>query len=87
MHLRIEDECTYGFAGIRESRFEVPKEGRLDYIRRRFAKFGGQVESYLAVLQTDEQIHVGPIEWVELGECSDGEWFLLEMLLMLDHPT
>src|SRR5580692_8388830 len=56
---------TYGFGAVDGDRFEDPLVGRLDRFRRRFVGFGGPVPAYLAALQSDEQIHVGPIEWVE----------------------
>ncbi|HXZ74261.1 MAG TPA: hypothetical protein VEH31_25795 [Streptosporangiaceae bacterium] len=58
---------TYGFAGAGGERFDDPPAGRLERFRRRFAGFGGPVPAYLAALEHDEQLHFGPIEWVEPG--------------------
>ena len=59
------DGHTYGFGAIASDRFDDPLPGRLERFRRRFAAFGGPVPAYLAALARDEQLHVGPIEWVE----------------------
>jgi FAD-dependent urate hydroxylase len=64
--------CTYGFGAVDGTRFEDPLAGRLERFRRRFAGFGAPVPSYLAALQSDEQLHFGPIEWVELDEWYRG---------------
>jgi hypothetical protein len=34
-------------------------------LRNRFAGFGPDVRDYLSRLETDEQIHCSPIEWIE----------------------
>jgi 2-polyprenyl-6-methoxyphenol hydroxylase-like FAD-dependent oxidoreductase len=51
--------------------------GRLDRFRRRFAGFGEPVPRYLAALQRDEQLHVGPIEWVKLDDWYRGRVVLI----------
>jgi FAD-dependent urate hydroxylase len=63
---------TYGFGAVDGVRFEDPLVGRLERFRRRFAGFGGPVPAYLAALQQDEQLLVGPIEWVELDQWYRG---------------
>ena len=68
---------TYGFGAVDGDNFEDPLEGRLERFRRRFVGFGGPVPAYLAALQSDEQIHVGPIEWVELDEWYCGRVVLI----------
>ena len=73
------EDHTYGFGTVDERRFEDPLMGRLDRFRGRFAGFGGPVPAYLAALQRDEQLHVGPIEWVELDE-----WYRGRVVLMGD---
>ena len=64
--------ATYGFGTVDAERFVDALEGRLARFRRRFAVFGGPVPAYLAALQDDEQLHVGPIEWVELTAWHHG---------------
>ena len=59
---------TYGFGAVDSKPFEDPLAGRLERFRRRFAGFGPPVPEYLAALQRDQQLHVGPIEWVDLDE-------------------
>ena len=68
---------TYGFGTADEARFEDPLEGRLERFRLRFNGFGGPVPAYLAALQRDEQLHIGPIEWVELDEWYRGRVVLI----------
>lgn len=68
---------TYGFAGVDAERFNDPLPGRLERFRRRFAGFGGPVPAYLAALQGDEQLHVGPVEWVELDPWHAGRVVLI----------
>ena len=63
----VGDGGTYGFAGLDGQRSDDPPAGRLERLRQRFEGFGGPVPAYLAALQRDDQIHFGPIEWVELG--------------------
>jgi 2-polyprenyl-6-methoxyphenol hydroxylase-like FAD-dependent oxidoreductase len=54
-----------------------PVQGRLGRLRNRFAKFGGLVQEYLASLDQDEQIHCGPIDWLELDEWRSGRVVLI----------
>jgi 2-polyprenyl-6-methoxyphenol hydroxylase-like FAD-dependent oxidoreductase len=56
---------TYGFGAVGGPRFDDPLNGRLERFRDGFAGFGGPVPAYLAALQRDDELHVGPIEWVE----------------------
>jgi 2-polyprenyl-6-methoxyphenol hydroxylase-like FAD-dependent oxidoreductase len=60
----VGDSCTYGFGNITEPRTREPMAGRLERLRRRFASFGEIVQEYLALLERDEQIHCGPVDWV-----------------------
>jgi 2-polyprenyl-6-methoxyphenol hydroxylase-like FAD-dependent oxidoreductase len=73
----VGDGGTYGFAGAGGERFDDPPAGRLERFRRRFAGFGGPVPAYLAALEHDEQLHFGPIEWVEPGRWRDGRVVLI----------
>jgi len=68
---------TYGFGAVGGTRFLDPLVGRLERFRPRFAEFGGPVPAYLAVLQSDEQLHFGAIEWVELDEWYRGRVVLI----------
>jgi 2-polyprenyl-6-methoxyphenol hydroxylase-like FAD-dependent oxidoreductase len=73
----VEDGSTYGFAGLAGDRFDDPPAGRLERLRRRFGGFGGPVPAYLAALQRDDQIHFGPVEWVELSCWHSGRAVLI----------
>jgi len=70
---------TYGFGNVREPRFHDAVEGRLQRLRGRFAAYGEPIQDYLAALERDEQIHCGPIEWVEA--CS---WYRGRIVLIGD---
>ena len=73
----VGDGSTYGFAGLDGERFDDPPAGRLERLRQRFEGFGGPVPAYLAALQRDDQIHFGPIEWVELSRWHAGQVILI----------
>ncbi len=73
----LGDGQTYGWATIDQQRIEDPLEGRLERLRHHYADFRGPVPSYLAALQSDEQVHVGPIEWVEPKEWCRGRIVLI----------
>jgi 2-polyprenyl-6-methoxyphenol hydroxylase-like FAD-dependent oxidoreductase len=73
----VEDGSTYGFAGLAGDRFDDPPAGRLERLRQRFGGFGGPVPAYLAALQRDDQIHFGPVEWVELSCWHSGRAVLI----------
>lgn len=73
----IGDDSTYGFGAVGGDRFADPLAGRLERFRRRFSDFGGPIPAYLAALRSDEQVHVGPIEWVELNEWHRGRVVLV----------
>ena len=64
---------TYSFAAIDSEQIDDPLPGRLSRFRRRFAAFGGPVPEYLAALESDEQLHFGPIEWVDLDSWHAGQ--------------
>jgi 2-polyprenyl-6-methoxyphenol hydroxylase-like FAD-dependent oxidoreductase len=68
---------TYGFANVTQPRAHDPMEGRLERMRRRFAGFGRLVRDYMAVLDSDEQIHCGPIEWLEIEQWRRGRVVLI----------
>src|SRR5207244_2919449 len=57
---------TYGFGNVTEPRIHDLVEGRLKRLRDRFAAYGELIQNYLAALEHDEQIHCGPIEWLEV---------------------
>lgn len=73
----VGDGQTYGFAGVDAERFDDPLPGRLERFRRRFAGFGGPVPAYLDALERDEQLHAGPIEWVEPDRWHEGRVVLV----------
>lgn len=73
----VDDRGTYGFAGLDGERFDDPPAGRLERLRQRFEGFGGPVPAYLAALQRDDQIHFGPIQWVELRRWHAGRVVLI----------
>jgi len=56
---------TYGFGCVAGPCFNDPLTGRLERLRRHFQAFRGPVPEYLASLECDEQLHAGPIEWVD----------------------
>jgi len=68
---------TYGFANVRQSQIHDPVPGRLERLRQRFEGFGGAVREYLACLESDEQIHCGPIEWLEMDRWHVGRVVLI----------
>jgi 2-polyprenyl-6-methoxyphenol hydroxylase-like FAD-dependent oxidoreductase len=68
---------TYGFGAVDAERLDDPLPGRLARFRDRFADFGGPVPAYLAALEQDEQLHFGPIEWVELDHWHQGRVVLI----------
>jgi FAD-dependent urate hydroxylase len=57
---------TYGFGNITAPRTHEPMVGRLNRLRGCFAAFGGIVQEYLAALESDEQIHCAPVDWIAL---------------------
>ena len=69
--------CTYGFGAVDLERFEDPLTGRLERFRRRFTDFGGPVSEYLTALENDQQLHVGPIEWVDVELWHHGRVVLI----------
>jgi len=68
---------TYGFGNVTVPRLHDALQGRLHRLRRRFAGFDGLVREYLACLESDEQIHCGPIEWLELERWHVGRVVLI----------
>ncbi len=73
----VGDGRTYGFGNITEPRTHEPMVGRLDRLRRRFAGFGEIVQEYLAALESDEQIHCGPVDWIALDKWHAGRVILI----------
>jgi 2-polyprenyl-6-methoxyphenol hydroxylase-like FAD-dependent oxidoreductase len=73
----VGDGQTYGFGAIVGARFHDELSGRLERFRQRFESFGGPVSAYLAALESDEQLHVGPIEWVEPKRWRNGRILLI----------
>jgi 2-polyprenyl-6-methoxyphenol hydroxylase-like FAD-dependent oxidoreductase len=71
------DGLTYGFGGVGTPQVHDPLEGRLERFRQRFGAFGGPVPAYLAALSRDEQLHGGPIEWVEVDRWHWGRVVLV----------
>jgi FAD-dependent urate hydroxylase len=68
---------TYGFAYVIQPRFHDPVEGRLERLRKRFAKFCGRVQEYLASLERDDQIICSAMEWMELEKWHTGRVVLV----------
>jgi FAD-dependent urate hydroxylase len=62
----VGERLTYGFGNVTGPRTHEPMVGRLNRLRGRFAEFGGMVQEYLAALESDEQIHCAPVDWVAL---------------------
>jgi 2-polyprenyl-6-methoxyphenol hydroxylase-like FAD-dependent oxidoreductase len=62
----IGEGRTYGFGNITAPRTHEPMAGRLNRLRGYFAGFGGIVQEYLAAIESDEQIHCAPVDWVAL---------------------
>jgi 2-polyprenyl-6-methoxyphenol hydroxylase-like FAD-dependent oxidoreductase len=73
----VDEGSTYGFAGLDGECFDDPPADRLQRLQQRFGGFGGPVPAYLAALQHDDQIHFGPIEWVELRRWHAGRVVLI----------
>ena len=73
----VDRRATSGFGVVATERFADPLAGRLHRLRERFAGFGGPVPGFLAALEHDEQVHVGPIETVELAAWSNGHVVLV----------
>ena len=75
--LRDETRAAHSF-GLSPSPKAPRSRGlRLQRFRRNFVGFGGPAPTYLAALQYDEQLHVGPIEWIELNEWYRGRVVLI----------
>jgi len=73
----VGDGQTYGFGAIVGARFHDEPAGRRERFQRRFTSFGGPVPAYLAALEHDEQLHAGPIEWVEPARWRSGRVLLI----------
>jgi FAD-dependent urate hydroxylase len=73
----VGDGATYGFGGMDSERLDEAVAGRLERFRAHFAAFSGPVPEYLAALESDEQLHFGPIEWVDLDRWHEGRVVLI----------
>jgi len=73
----VGDGQTYGFAGMRSDRLDDPVPGRLTRLRHRFGHFGGPVPEFLAAVRCDEDVHSGPVEWLELDRWHTGRVVLV----------
>jgi 2-polyprenyl-6-methoxyphenol hydroxylase-like FAD-dependent oxidoreductase len=73
----VGDGRTYGFGNITQPQVHDALRGRLERLRQRFQGFGGAVREYLASLESDEQIHCGPIEWLEMDRWHVGRVVLI----------
>src|SRR5919198_1145338 len=73
----VGDGSTYGFGNVTSPREHDPVKGRLERLRKRFAEFGTVVRDYLASLESDEQVHCSPIEWVEVERWHAGRVVLI----------
>lgn len=78
---------TYGAGQVSGPRFHDPLAGRLERVRQRFAAFGGPVPAYLAALTHDEQLHCGPIEWVDVAQWHSGRVVLIGDAAHAAPPT
>jgi FAD-dependent urate hydroxylase len=81
------DGRTYGAGQVSGPRFHDPLAGRLERVRQRFAAFGGPVPAYLAALTRDEQLHCGPIEWVDVAQWRSGRVALIGDAAHAAPPT
>ena len=68
---------TYGFAYVLQPRFHDSLEGRLERLRKRFAKFGGRVQEYLASLEHDDQVICSAMEWMDSEKWHSGRVVLV----------
>jgi len=73
----VGDGRTYGFGNVTQPQIHDPLPGRLERLRQRFEAFGGAIREYLASLESDEQIHCGPIEWLEMERWHVGRVVLI----------
>jgi 2-polyprenyl-6-methoxyphenol hydroxylase-like FAD-dependent oxidoreductase len=73
----IGDDRTYGFGNITGPRAHEPVFGRVDRLKRHFARFGCVVQDYLDALTCDDQIHCAPVEWLSLEIWHQGRVVLI----------
>jgi 2-polyprenyl-6-methoxyphenol hydroxylase-like FAD-dependent oxidoreductase len=81
------DGRTSSVGQVSGPRFHDPLAGRLERVRQRFAAFGGPVPAYLAALTRDEQLHCGPIEWVDVAQWHSGRVALIGDAAHAAPPT
>jgi 2-polyprenyl-6-methoxyphenol hydroxylase-like FAD-dependent oxidoreductase len=68
---------TYGFGNVTGPRAHDALESRLDRLRRLFEGFGEPIRNYLGSLERDDQIHCGPIEWLDAEQWHNGRFVLI----------
>jgi 2-polyprenyl-6-methoxyphenol hydroxylase-like FAD-dependent oxidoreductase len=67
----------YGFGAMMGAPIEDPMAGRLERFHRSYADFGAPVRKYLDALRRDEDLHFGPIEYVEIDAWRRGHVVLI----------
>jgi 2-polyprenyl-6-methoxyphenol hydroxylase-like FAD-dependent oxidoreductase len=83
----LGDGPTNIFGAVGMPRTHDPLQGRLERLRKRFAGFGRHVQECLAALSSDEQIHCGPIEEVNLDHWHHGRVVLIGDAAHAATPT
>jgi 2-polyprenyl-6-methoxyphenol hydroxylase-like FAD-dependent oxidoreductase len=94
----LGDGCFFGitpllvgptnvFGAVGMPRTHDPVPGRLTRLRKRFAGFGRHVQECLAAISSDEQIHCGPIEEVNLDHWHRGRVVLIGDAAHAGAPT
>ena len=68
---------TYGFGNFTGARIHDAVEGRLGRLRRLFDGFGEPIRNHLGSLERDDQIHCGPIEWLDAERWHNGRFVLI----------
>ena len=68
---------TYGFANVTGPRAHDAVAGRLQRLRGRFAAFGRPIQDHLSTLEQDQELHCGPIEWLETVQWQQGRVVLI----------
>src|SRR5262249_37334748 len=68
---------TYGFGNVTGARTHDAVEGRLDRLRRLFECVGEPIRNFLGSLERGDQIHCGPIEWLNAERWHNGHLVLI----------